>query len=106
MDGKTEFAKSLKSYLDVLQRKVYEARKNLVENDHPVTAENIKYLLLGKEICVDKIMLMDIFKHHNEQMAALVGSEYAPGTLERYTTSYKHTQSFLEWKYQVSDIEE
>ena len=33
MDGKTEFAKSLNSYLDVLQRKVYEARKSLVEND-------------------------------------------------------------------------
>ncbi|TAJ47749.1 MAG: site-specific integrase [Chitinophagaceae bacterium] len=105
MDGKTEFAKSLNSYLDVLQRKVYEARKNLAENDHPVTAENIKYLLLGKEICVAKIMLMDVFKHHNEQMAALVGSEYAPGTLERYTTSYKHTQSFLEWKYKVSDMD-
>lgn len=105
MDGKTDFAKSLNSYLDVLQRKVYEARKNLAENDHLVTAENIKSLLLGKEVSGDKYMLMDVFKHHNDQMAALVGSEYAPGTLERYITSYKHTQSFLEWKYQVSDID-
>lgn len=105
MDGKTEFAKSLNSYLDVLQRKVYEARKNLAENDYPVTAENIKTLLLGKEISVHKYMLMEVFKHHNDQMAALVGSEYAPGTLERYTTSFNHTRSFLEWKYQVSDID-
>ena len=105
MDGKSEFAKSLNSYLDVLQRKVYEARKILVENDHPVTAENIKTILLGKEISVHKYMLMEVFKHHNDQMAALVGIEYAPGTLERYITSYKHTQSFLEWKYQVSDMD-
>lgn len=105
MDGKTEFAKSLNSYLEVLQRKVYETRKNLVENDHPVTAENIKILLLGKEISHHKYMLMEIFKHHNEQMAELVGSEYAPGTLERYTTSYNHTRSFLEWKYKVSDMD-
>jgi site-specific recombinase XerD len=105
MDGKTEFAKSLNSYLDVLQRKVYEARKNLVENEHQVTAENIKTLLLGKEISVHKYMLMEVFKHHNDQMAALVGSEYAAGTLERYTTSYNHTKSFLEWKYQVSDMD-
>lgn len=105
MDGKTEFAKSINSYLDVLQRKVYEARKNLAENDYPVTAENIKTLLLGKEISVHKYMLMEIFKHHNDQMAALVGIEYAPGTLERYTTSFNHTRSFLEWKYKISDID-
>lgn len=105
MDGKTEFAKSLNSYLDVLQRKVYEARKNLAENDYSVTAENIKTLLLGKEISAHKYMLMEIFKHHNNQMAALVGIEYAPGTLERYTTSFNHTRSFLEWKYQVSDMD-
>jgi site-specific recombinase XerD len=105
MDGKTEFAKSLNSYLDVLQRKIYEARKNLAENDFPVTAENIKTLLLGKEISVHKYMLMEVFKHHNDQMAALVGIEYAAGTLERYTTSFNHTRSFLEWKFKVSDMD-
>ncbi|MDP3667905.1 MAG: phage integrase SAM-like domain and Arm DNA-binding domain-containing protein [Sediminibacterium sp.] len=105
VDGKTEFAKSLNSYLEVLQRKVYDARKSLLENDHPVTAENIKTILLGREISGHKFMLMGIFKHHNDQMAELVGREYAPGTLERYITSYKHTQSFLEWKYKVSDMD-
>lgn len=104
-DGKTEFAKALNSFLDVLQRKVYDARVNLLENDHPVTAENIKTLLLGKEISVHKYMLMEVFMHHNDQMAALVGIEYAPGTLERYTTSYNHTRSFLGWKYQVLDMD-
>lgn len=47
---------------------------------------------------------MEIFKHHNEQMATLVGQEYAPGTLERYNTSYKHTLAFLQWKYKVLDM--
>lgn len=105
IDGQTEFAKSLNSYLDVLQRKVYEARKNLAENDYPVSEENIKTFLQGKDISVHKYMLMEVFKHHNDQMAALVGIEYASGTLERYTTTYNHTRSFLEWKYQVSDMD-
>ncbi|MEN9299086.1 MAG: hypothetical protein RLZZ429_1399 [Bacteroidota bacterium] len=105
MDGKTEQARSLNSYLDVLQRKVYEARKHLEQKDHPITAENIKTVLLGKEINERKHMLMQIFKHHNDQMTQLVGKEYAPGTLERYITSYRHTQSFLEWKYKLSDID-
>lgn len=105
VNGKTEYAKSLNTYLDVLQRKVYDARKSLLENDHPVTAENMKTMLLGKEISQHKYMLMEIFKHHNDQMAVLVGREYAPGTLERYTTSYNHTLAFLEWKYKVSDMD-
>jgi site-specific recombinase XerD len=37
--------------------------------------------------------------------ATLVNQEYAPGTLDRYETSYRHTQSFLKWKYKLNDIE-
>ena len=50
-------------------------------------------------------MLMEIFKYHNQQMGELVGREFAPGTYERYCTSYKHTLSFLQWKYNVTDID-
>lgn len=50
-------------------------------------------------------MLMEIFKTHNEQMAALVGKEYSAATLERYHTSFRHTQSFLLWKYKVLDMD-
>ncbi len=102
--GKTEAAKSLNEFLDLLQRKVYEARKRLLDDDRPITAENIKTLLQGKEIDQNKYMLMEIFKRHNEEMTALVGREFAPGTLERYKTSYKHTLSFLKSRYKVSDI--
>ena len=38
-------------------------------------------------------------------MATLINREYAAGTLERYETSYRHTQSFLKWKYKLDDIE-
>lgn len=105
VDGKTQFAKSLNAYLEVLQRKVYDARKQLLEMDKPVTAENIKTLLLEKEIHEHKYMLMEIFKRHNEQMAELVGREFAPGTMDRYKTSYKHTLSFLQSQYKVAGIE-
>lgn len=103
--GKTDQAKSLNQLLDILQRKVYDARKLLLDSDQPVTAENIKIILTGKEINRDKHLLIEIFKKHNEQMKALVGREFAAGTLERYTTSLKHTVDFLEWKYKLSDID-
>jgi len=102
--GKTDAVKSLNALLEVLQQKVYDVRRQLLENNQPVTAENIKTLMQGKDIHGNKYMLMEIFKRHNEQMAELAGLEYAPGTVDRYTTAYKHTLSFLQWKYKVSDI--
>ena len=104
-EGKTEEAKSLNAYLDVLQRKVYDIRRQLIETDKQVTAENIKTLLQGGEIIEHRHMLMEVFQNHNEQMAALVGQEFAKGTLERYQTSYRHTQSFLQWKFKKDDID-
>ena len=50
-------------------------------------------------------MLMVIFRQHNDQISALAGCEYAAGTLERYKISYKHTLNFLQWKYQLTDVD-
>ncbi len=50
-------------------------------------------------------MLVPIFEEHNKQIKALVGKEYAKGTLDRYEASLKHTKNFLVWKYGVSDID-
>ena len=105
MNRKYETAKEFNAYLDTLQQKVFEAKRKLLELDKPVTPQNIKGLLLGKSITCEKRMLMEIFKHHNDQMEALVGQEYAAGTLQRYETSLRHTKSFLESRYKVSDID-
>jgi site-specific recombinase XerD len=104
MIGKGDVVKSFNAYLDTLQQKVFEAKRKLIETDKTLSPENIKNLLLQKSD-QPKYMLMEIFKNHNNQMAALVGREYAPGTLQRYETSLRHTQSFLKWKYKVADFE-
>src|SRR5450432_980354 len=105
MSKKYEESTLFNSYLDTLQQKVFEAKRKLLELDKPVTSQNIKDLLLGKEISSEKRMLMNIFKLHNEQMGKLVGREFSPATLERYQTSYRHTRSFLESRYQINDID-
>ena len=50
-------------------------------------------------------MLIDIFRDHNSKMAALVGKDFADGTLERYKTSLSHTLEFLNSQYNISDID-
>jgi integrase len=101
--GTKEEIKSFNAYLDNLQAQVYEAHGQLTEGGGMITAESLKNKLLGKsEKCR---MLISLFKDHNKKVSALVGDEYAAGTLERYETSLRHTRSFLEWQYKVSDID-
>jgi integrase len=100
--GTKEEIKSFNAYLDNLQSQVYEAHKTLTEAGVLITANLLKNKLLGKT--EKSRTLIAVFKDHNKKVAALVGNEYAAGTLTRYETSLRHTQSFMEWKYQVADI--
>jgi integrase len=97
-----EDAKSLNAYLDVLSAKVYQAKKMLVEEDRELTSESLKNILQGKSD--DRKMVMEIFQHHNDQMQALIGKEYAPLTLRRFNTCLAHTRAFIQWKYKVADL--
>lgn len=101
--GTTEEARSINSYLDVIKSRVLDIQMELIHKNQNISIENFKELLFGSE--EKQRMLVPIFQDHNNKIKELVGKEYAPGTLERYTTSLKHTIEFLEWKYKISDIE-
>jgi site-specific recombinase XerD len=77
----------------------------MIEKKLPLTAANLKNVLLKKEKVEPDKMLVPIFEEHNRQVAALVGTEYAKGTLQRYEMSLKHTKAFILWKYKVNDID-
>ena len=101
--GNKEEARSFNAYLDNLQSQLYETHRLLTEAGSLITANTLKNKFLGKS--EKPRMLIGVFKEHNRKVAALVGNEYAPGTLTRYETSLKHTQSFITWQYQLSDID-
>lgn len=103
MKGNTENARSLNEYLDLLKSKIFDIQMELIHRNEPLTIEVFKNRLLG--INERERMLIPIFEEHNRKIEELLGLEYAPGTLERYKTSLKHTKDFLEWKYNISDIE-
>tara|TARA_R110000868_G_scaffold406978_1_gene687833 strand:- start:5580 stop:6818 length:1239 start_codon:yes stop_codon:yes gene_type:complete len=101
--GATDEVKSLNRYLKTLEQEVYDAHHHMMKDKTTATASILKAKLQGTEERTR--MLIPIFQDHNNKIKELVGKEYAPGTLERYKTSLKHTIAFLEWKYKVSDIE-
>lgn len=102
--GKTDYARNVNAYLDTLQQKVFESKRRLIELDIEVTAYAIKDLMLGNNINKQKHMLIELFKHHNEQMKALIGQDYAQGTYQIFNRTLNHTQCFLNDYLKVSDI--
>ncbi|NIJ52516.1 site-specific integrase [Dyadobacter arcticus] len=101
--GNKEESKELNGYLDILTAKVYQAKKTLLDADKEVTAEAIKNILLGKT--ENEKTILEVFQEHNDQVVALLGTDFAAGTLERYKTSLDHTRNFIKWKYRVDDFE-
>ncbi len=103
MKGASEEARSINNHLDLLKSQIRDAEMELIHKKIALTTETIKSKLLG----VDERarMLVPIFQDHNNKIKELIGKEYAPGTLERYTTSLKHTIEFMQWKYNISDID-
>lgn len=101
--GTKEDIKALNAYLNILQAKVHQNHALLLAAGERVTAEVLKNKVSGK---TEKgRSLGKIFQDHNKKIEALLNDEFAPGTLERYKTSLKHTIDFLKWKYNVSDID-
>lgn len=100
--GTREDVRMLNAYLSALQARVYEVYLQLMADKEPITAEALKDGLHGKK--KDVRTLIPIFQHHNEQLALLVGKEFAPGTQERYETALAHTLAFIQWKYKKDDI--
>ncbi|WP_298288844.1 site-specific integrase [uncultured Lutibacter sp.] len=103
MKGQSEEARSVNRQLDMLKVKIIDMQMEFMHQNIPITPKTFKSKLLGLD--EKQRMLIPISKDHNKKIEELVGKEYAPGTLERYKTSLKHTIDFLEWKYKVSDID-
>ena len=103
MKGNSEESRTLNTYLDILKSRIYEIQKDLIHSGKEVNGEAIKNILLG--IDERKRMLIPIFQEHNNRMEALLGKEYAKGTLTRYKTCLSHIKEFLNWKFNISDIE-
>ena len=103
MRGNSEEARLINAHLDNLRTKILIAEKELNKKDIPVNLETLKNMLIGSK--ERQRLLVPIFEEHNNRIKELLGIEYAPGTYERYQTSLKHTKDFLNWKYNISDID-
>jgi site-specific recombinase XerD len=96
-------AKSINTHLELLKKQAYDFQAELMLKGMIVNTDNLRNKISGAEI--RKFSLLKVFQDHNDQIKALVGQQFAPGTLERYKTSLSHTIEFIKWKFNVSDID-
>lgn len=101
--GNSVEARQLNTYLDTLTGKVLKLEREMVQDGQEITFETFREKWKGNQ--ERPRMLIEIFQHHNDQLAALIGKEFSPATLERYNTSSNHTKAFLQWKYGINDID-
>lgn len=102
MKGTREEVKSFNAYLDTIKNKLYECHKNLLQDGADITAESLRNAYTGKG--ERPHFLVEIFKAHNSNIEQLIGKDYAKPTLTKYITTLNHLESFIKWKYKISDI--
>lgn len=104
LKGNTDEARRVNKILEGFKMKAFDYQRELMNEGKDVTIESMK--AKWYRVSLEKPrMVMDVFRQHNEQMKALVNREFSPRTLERYETSFRHTQEFMKWKYKINDID-
>lgn len=89
--------------LDTIRMRIMQIYREMEFDKVKITAKDIVNQYLGRN---DKpvIMLLDVFREHNERCHKLMGKDMAPATVQRYETSLKHTENFIKFNYRKNDI--
>ena len=100
--GTKEDARTLNTYLETLRAKINTPFNQLLSGDEPVTAELLKNAFLNK-VAPSK-SIVEVLDYHNAQVAARVGTDYAPATLRRYRVGLKKVKMFMKHQSQRADM--
>lgn len=94
--------KEINSYLEFVKSNLYLKKRELEEAGRDFSALELKNFYLGVDR--ESKTLLEIFKDHNEKCKDLMNIDFAPGTVERYNTCYKHIEDFIKAKYKKDDL--
>ncbi|WP_421873041.1 site-specific integrase [Marinoscillum sp.] len=101
MKGSSEEARVFNRAITNMYMAIEKIYDDLRSKDQYVSAQVIKSIYQGKS--TQQHSLLELFRYHNEQIKAQVGQGYSEGTLERYETTRKHTEGFINYHYRRND---
>jgi site-specific recombinase XerD len=94
--------KELNNYLETIKGNLFIKKRELEEQGISITADVVKKAYQGLD--ESNLKLLEIFKEHNKKCKLLENIDFAPGTVERYETCYKHVSNFMKEKYRKNDV--
>ena len=98
LKGYSEESLQANKSLDRIYNKIYEAFRQLQEENKLLTAKNIKARYLGLDDSYKT--LAELLTYHNTKMTSVL----KPGTMKNYYTTEKYVLEFLEKKINTNDI--
>ncbi len=101
--GHGKIAKELNEFLIGVSAQFYNHHRDLRESGKTITAELLRDRYLGIDNKIET--LKALYEDHNAKMKELVGTEYAPLTLQRYETGMKHTLEFMQLQYGTDELQ-
>jgi len=101
--GYSKAANELNSFLEFIKSQIQVHKVDLAERGKPINAISLKNAYLG--IDENQKTILQVFKEHNERCKGLVNIDFAPATVQRYETSYRHVEQFINFKYKKKDLE-
>jgi hypothetical protein len=100
--GSTIEARRINNQLDNIKSDFICHKNDIEMHDEILTIELLRDRYLGLD--TRRKTILSIFKEHNEKCEALMNIDFAPGTVERYKTCYKHIENFILFKYKKNDV--
>jgi len=88
--------------LKLLELKVWNIFNNLLRQEIPFTVYSIRSKLLGDE--TTKVTLLQVLELYLNRMERLVGSDYSPSSLQKYTNSKTRILEFIQLKFNKNDL--
>ena len=99
----TRMDDELNARLDTIRLRLMQIYREMELDREPISAQKVIDKYLGRD-AKSTIMLLDVFREHNDRCRKLAGNGMAPATVERYETSLKHTAEFMQFAYNKKDV--
>ena len=101
--GKDRTSAELNQRLDTIRLRVMQIHRQMELDGVRISAQAIIDKYLGRDE-KPQIMLLDVFREHNDRCHKLEGNGMAAATVERYETSLKHTADFIRFNFKKNDV--
>lgn len=101
-NGKSFSDKELNHYIETVDAKIQQIRRQFEMDDRFITARAIKDVYLGRG--EEYKSLIEVYEDHNKKCWALVGKDFAQSTCEKFDTSLDHIRKFIRHQYNRDNI--